>query len=108
MVRFDWETQAYALILKESPGKEGWSTGKVVAIQPQMLQFRQLAQFSRNGTWGIHNSVKTCKNQVTLSYWYDFTMYDFTEKEGGHKEGKFHLSYWKIVEGENTLDDNRW
>jgi hypothetical protein len=34
----------------------------------QLLQIRQLAQFSRNGTWGIQNSVKTFKNQITLSY----------------------------------------
>ncbi len=51
--------------------EEGWSTGKLVVIQPQPLQFRQLAQFSRNGTWGIQNPVKTYKKQVTLSYWYE-------------------------------------
>ncbi len=50
-----------------------WGTGKVVVLQPQFLQFSQLAQFSRNGTWGIQNSVKTYRNQVTLSYWYDLT-----------------------------------
>jgi hypothetical protein len=30
--------------------EEGWSTGKLVVIQQQLLQFRQLAQFSRNET----------------------------------------------------------
>ncbi len=30
--------------------EKGWSTGKPVGVQPQLLQFRQLAQFSRNGT----------------------------------------------------------
>jgi hypothetical protein len=32
-----------------------------------------LAQFSRDETWGIQNPVKTYKNQVTLSDWYDLT-----------------------------------
>ncbi len=31
LVRFDLGTQAYALILKVSQGKEGWSTGKLVS-----------------------------------------------------------------------------
>ncbi len=48
-------------------------TGKLVIFQIQNLQIRQLAQFSRNGTWGIQNPVKTYKKQVTLSYWYDLT-----------------------------------
>ncbi len=47
--------QAYALILKKSQEDEGWSTGKLVLKQPKRLQFRQLAQFSRNGTWGYTN-----------------------------------------------------
>ncbi len=53
--------------------EEGWSTGKLVLIQQQPSQFRQLAQFSRDGTWDIQNPVKTYKKQVTLSYWYDLT-----------------------------------
>ncbi len=61
--------KAYSLILNASQGKEGWSTGKLVALQPQIIQFRQLAQFSRNGTWGIQNSVKSYK--IQLSYWCD-------------------------------------
>ena len=48
-------------------------TGKLVRIQAKFGQTFQLAQFSRNGTWGIQNPVKTYKNQVTLSYWYDLT-----------------------------------
>ena len=54
-------------------GEMGWSTGKLVPKQLQLLQIRQLAQFSRDGTWGIQKPVKTYKNQVTPSYWYDFT-----------------------------------
>ncbi len=73
LVRFYWGTQAYALILKESQGEEGWSTGKLVIVQIKPHQIRQLVQFSRNGTLGIQNPVKTYKNQVTPSYWYDFT-----------------------------------
>jgi hypothetical protein len=45
----------------------GESTCKLVNMQPQFLQFRQLAQFSRDGTWSIQNTVKTYKKQVTLS-----------------------------------------
>jgi hypothetical protein len=67
LVRFYRGTQVNALILRASQGKEGWSTGKLVLIQPQPFQFRQLAQFSRDGTWGIQNPVKTYKNQVTPS-----------------------------------------
>jgi hypothetical protein len=54
-------------------GEEGWSTGKLVLIQQQPSQFRQLAQISRDGTWDIQNPVKTYKKQVTLSYLYDLT-----------------------------------
>ena len=68
--------------------ERGWSTGKLVAMQDQLLQIRQLAQFSRDGTWGIQNPVKTYKNQVTPSYWYDFT-----------EERKPMPSYWRQVRG---------
>ena len=57
-------------------GEEGWSTGKLVLKQIEVLQIHQLAQFSRDGTWGIQNPVKTYKNQVTLYaivLWYDLT-----------------------------------
>jgi hypothetical protein len=50
--------------MNTSQGKKGHeSTGKLVVIQIQQLQIRQLAQFSRNGTWGIQNTVKTYKNK---------------------------------------------
>jgi hypothetical protein len=37
------------------------STGNLVIVKIQNLQIRQLAQFSRDGTWGIQNSVRTYK-----------------------------------------------
>jgi hypothetical protein len=71
-----------------SQRKKGWSTGKLVGPYIELLQIRQLAQFSRNATWGIQNPVNTYKNQVTLSYWYDFT-----------EERKPMPSYWRQVRG---------
>jgi hypothetical protein len=68
----DWKEMAYGKRIsfhiehRSKGGKEGESTGKFVPAQIQLLQFYRLPQFSRDGTWGIQNTVKAYNKQVTL------------------------------------------
>jgi hypothetical protein len=50
-----------------SRGKERVITGKLVSFQAKKDQTLQLAQFSRDWTWGMQNTVKSYKKQVALS-----------------------------------------